>query len=79
MTTQTIYVQLMEEGSAAARPVVGEILDNGLYKLLPIENYEESEEVWEFKPDAIVRCEKRQGIHGEFLLAVEQVDGRRIK
>lgn len=52
-----IYVQLLEEGTPTARPTQAVPLGNGLYKILPTPNYDPEDEIWEFPPGSIVRCE----------------------
>jgi len=69
----TIHVQLLNEGSPVARPTQAIDMGNGLFKVLPIPNYDKAEEVWEYPPGSIVHCEKRNGIHGEYLYAVAKV------
>lgn len=69
-----IYVRLPEEETPTSRPTQAIALGNGLYKLLPIENYAPDDEVWEFLPGSVVHAEKAVTANGkEILLAVEQV------
>lgn len=72
--TVRISVRLLEEGTPCARPTQAVPLANGLYKILPTENYDPEDEIWEFVPGSIVRCAL---VKGEFLtdvfLAVEKV------
>jgi len=75
--TVTVHVRLPEEGNCA-RPTQAVPLGNNLFKLLPIENYKKSEEVWEFPPESIVKCEKRNYTGKDFLLAVEEVKSLEI-
>lgn len=56
---RTVYIQLLEEGSVCYRPTQGEEIGEGLYRVLPTENYDPELEVWEFPPGSIVRCEMR--------------------
>ena len=63
----TIYVELLDEGVEVWRPVEGEAIESGLYRL-PSEP--PADEVWAFPPGSIVRCERR----GDDLYAVEVVD-----
>lgn len=56
---KTVYVRLIDEGTAAWRPTQAEEVGQGLYRLLPTENYDPEDEVWEFPPGAVVRCEVR--------------------
>lgn len=65
-----IYVRLIHEGTEVSRPTEALDLGNGLLELLPTPGYDSEDETWEFRPGAVVRCEKRQGSSGEYLLAV---------
>lgn len=68
-----IFVQLLADEEGTNRPTQGIPLGNNLYKILPISDYETADEVWEFLPGTIVRCEERS-FRGEiYLLAVEKV------
>ncbi len=67
-----IYVQLLEEGVSVARPTYGEILGDNIFRVLPTENYDPQDEIWEFPPGTIVRCEMKKSPEGkEALVAVE--------
>jgi hypothetical protein len=65
-----IYIRLLNEGTECSRPTQAVDLGNGLFKVLPISNYNPADEVWEFPPDSIVRSEVRQSEGRKFLLAV---------
>ncbi len=65
-----IYVRLTDEGGTA-RPTQAINLGNGLFKVLPIDNYAQSEETWEFPPGSIVKCREEEGINGKYMLAVK--------
>ena len=69
--TVKIFVQLLEEGSSAARPTQAVELGNGLYKLLPTPNFDVADEVWEFPPGSIVRCVKENDGKEDYLFAVK--------
>lgn len=72
--TVEIYINLLEEGTPTIRPTQAIPLKNGLYKVLPTADYDPEDEIWEFLPGAIVRCEhNRTDNHKEILLAIEQV------
>jgi hypothetical protein len=53
--TVKVYVQLLEEGVDTARPTKAVPLESGKFKLLPTEDYDPEDEVWEFLPYSIVR------------------------
>lgn len=50
-----IYVNLLEEGTPCSRPTQAQVLENGLFRLLPTDNYDPEGEHWEFPPGSIVR------------------------
>jgi hypothetical protein len=56
---ETIFVRLLDEGTDCWRPTVAEVLFNGGYLLLPTEDYDATDEVWEFVPGTKVRIESR--------------------
>lgn len=67
-----IYVRLPEEETPTSRPTQAIALGNGLYKLLPTENYDPDDELWEFLPGSIVHVEKVFTANGkEILLAIK--------
>jgi hypothetical protein len=66
-----VYVFLLDEGSAAARPTQAIDLGNGLYKLLPTPDYENDDEHWEFPPGSIVRVEEEEYNGKKYLMAVK--------
>jgi hypothetical protein len=65
-----IYVRLIGEGTEVSPPTEALDLGNGLLELLPTPDDDTEDETWEFRPGTVVRCEKRQGSSGEYLLAV---------
>jgi hypothetical protein len=73
MSKIVIYIRLLDEGTRTARPTYGEIVEENIVRVLPTENYDPDDEVWEFTPDTIVRCEKEIWGGKEILLAVEKI------
>jgi hypothetical protein len=53
-----IYVRLLDEGTDVSRPTKGIVLGNGLFKLLPTDNYDPDDEHWEFLPGSTVRTKE---------------------
>ena len=47
-------------------------IGDGLFKILPTPDYEPKDEIWEFPPGSIVRCETPQDDSGEYIFAVKQ-------
>jgi hypothetical protein len=66
-----IFVRLLDEGTSVSRPVEALDLGNGLFKILPVANYDVLDELWEFPPNSTVRCEKRDDGSGGYLLAAK--------
>lgn len=66
MNLMTVYVQLLNEGTPTYRPTQAEEVGEGIYRLLPTDNYDPEDEEWEFLPGALVRCvlEMRSGANG---------------
>jgi hypothetical protein len=71
--TMVIYIQLLDEGTIVYRPTLGEMLKENIFKVLPTEHYDPSDEVWEFPPGTLVRCEYKNLSHGKVLVAKEAV------
>ncbi len=71
--TSTIYVNLLDEGVSVVRPTQGLQVGRYKYRILATSDYDPDEEIWEFAPGSIVRCEQemREGV--ELLVAKELV------
>ena len=67
-----IHVRLLDEGTGCSRPTQGVVLGNGLFKLLPTDNYDPNDEHWEFIPGSIVRAKEVRNLGGTYLLAMTQ-------
>jgi len=67
-----IHVRLLDEGTGCSRPTQRVVLGNGLFKLLPTDNYDPNDEYWEFVPGSIVRAKEVRNVDGTYLLAVAQ-------
>lgn len=68
-----IYVELLEEGSPTLKGVDAIHKGNNEYEILMPENYDPEDEVWEFVPGTIVRCERKKNFGEDILLAVEKI------
>jgi hypothetical protein len=67
----TVYVKLLNEGTVVFRPAQAEHVGQNTVKLLPVADYNQRDEEWEFPPGSTVRCESRV-LEGErTLVAVE--------
>jgi hypothetical protein len=69
----------LNEGTEVSRPTEALNLGNGLYKILPTPDYDSEDEVWEFLPNAVVRCEVRHEKGGTHLLAIEAVNDKPLE
>jgi hypothetical protein len=52
----TIYIQLLNEGTTVYRPTQGRLIENCIYEVQPTSNYSVSGEEWEFPPGSLVEC-----------------------
>jgi hypothetical protein len=69
-----VYVQLLGEGVTVYRPTTGVPIGTSAVKLLAPENFDPSDEEWEFAPGSVVRVERRVLSGGEVLVAVGLYD-----
>ena len=69
-STVEIHVRLLDEGTDCSRPTKAINVGNGLFKLLPSENYDPKDENWEFPPGSIVRAKEVRNADCVYLLAV---------
>jgi len=68
-----VYVVLLEEGADTIRATQAVDLGNGLARLLPTPWYDAEDEVWEFKPDTVIKYKDANDYKGNpILLAYEQ-------
>jgi hypothetical protein len=70
IATQTVYVELVDEGVDMWRPVEAIPEGDDTFRL---PNQAPDGEEWRFPPGSIVRCELRAFAHGEALTAIEKV------
>jgi len=71
-----IYIPLLDEGTPVLRPTTGEFLSNGIYRVLPTEGYNPTDEKWQFIPGEIVKCEIKTIEGNEILVATEKLEGK---
>ena len=70
-----IYVYLLNEGSDAWRPVKAKKIGLNRYEIIGIDNYDPSDEEWQFLPGDIVQCaEKKFADSKSGLVAVRKAD-----
>lgn len=75
----TIYIKLLDEGVNAWRPTKGIAVKDLICKLLPTNDYDPSQETWEFLPGSVVRYEMQkhrnnENVFEEILVAVEKME-----
>ena len=70
MPVSTVFVGLLDEGIEVWRPAHATDMGHGRYRLIRPENYDPSDETWEFPPGAVVECEVRTLSTGPGLVAV---------
>jgi hypothetical protein len=70
---ETVFVELLGEGTKCVRPVSGLRMGEGTYKLQPTPDYDADDEHWEFPPGSIVRCRKEVWNGDEVLVARELI------
>jgi len=66
-----IYINLPED--EAARPTQAIAMGNNIFKVLATADYDPEDEVWQFVPGTLVRCQERNYRGMKYLLAVEKV------
>ena len=75
--TQEIHVYLLDEGTGVWRPVQGEPLGQGAFRIMS-ENPDPEDEKWQFATGEVVRCETKELMHGTAkvacLAAVEKIE-----
>lgn len=57
MKTETIYIELMDEGVEVWRPVKAERRQDGLFRILS--GPPDETEAWKFPQGSVVRCEEK--------------------
>jgi hypothetical protein len=73
MTSDEIYVALLDEGVNVWRPAPALKVGSDRYVILRPDDYDPDFEVWEFPPGTMVECEMKRISDGEILAAVRPV------
>jgi hypothetical protein len=68
VATQTIYVELLDEGVDVWRPVEARVEADGAFRL---PDQASRDEAWRFPPGSVVRCRRKLLSDGEALVASE--------
>jgi hypothetical protein len=70
---KTIHIRLLDEIVDVWRPTKAVDLGDGLFCVLPTDDYNPDDEEWEFPPGTTVQCKKQKLSEGETLIAIEKV------
>lgn len=73
METETVHVELLDEGTPTLRPVEAVPLGDDCYRLVPTPDYDPEDETWAFLPGTVVRCLRQDRSDGPALVAVKEV------
>lgn len=65
----TIYVELLGEGTFVLRPTRGVKLGELRYKILPTDDYNPDLETWQHPPGSVVDCQWENHRDGKLLVA----------
>ena len=68
-TTNTIYVELLDEGTFVMRPAEGRQVCGNMFEILAPPNYDPDLETWKFVPGSMVECEWEERGGEKFLVA----------
>jgi hypothetical protein len=71
MGTETIYVELLDEGVDVWRPVAAEPLGEDRYRLVAPADYDPETKKWAFLPGTVVRRKARRLSDGLVFVATE--------
>jgi hypothetical protein len=67
--TTTVYIPLLNEGTAVVRPTEALKLGENVWRVLPTKDYDPNDEEWEFPPGSIVECRRETRNGQEILVA----------
>ncbi len=68
-----IYVKLLDEGVNVYRPVSAKEISRNIYKLSGMDQYDSSDERWEFPSESCVEVSEQHLSDGEALIAIKLV------
>lgn len=71
--TNTIYVELLDEGTFVIRPTQAQCISETKFKLLPTDDYDPELEKWMFVPGSIVECDWEEHESEQLLVAKRQI------
>lgn len=70
--TDTIYIELKDEGTEVYRPTQGRARGEGIYEVLPTPDYDSNDESWAFLPGSIVKCQEVEK-NGQLILVAKSL------
>lgn len=69
-----IFVELLNEGTEAFRPVIAEAISDGHLRILELPEYQNLEEEWAAPPGSFVRSVKRTTYSGDEISVAVLID-----
>ena len=63
LSTETIYIPLLDEGTDVFRPAKGRKIEDMVYEVIEPDDYDSDDEKWKFPPGSIVKCQRE--VRGE--------------
>ncbi|MGF1632516.1 MAG: hypothetical protein ACFCVE_01595 [Phycisphaerae bacterium] len=73
MTTEQVFVALLDEGTDVWRPVPAHRVGPDAFVLLRPDDYDPDDETWQFTPGSVVRCRPRRIGNADLPAAVERL------
>lgn len=70
----TVYVRLLGEGTEVSRPTQAVLVKEGVYQLLPNQEYDSKDEQWEFPPGSMVHVAQIVSDNRDYFIATRIVD-----
>ncbi len=70
----TVYVRLLGEGTEVSRPTQAALVKEGVYQLLPNQEYDSKDEQWEFPPGSMVHVAQIVSDNRDYFIATRIVD-----
>ncbi len=71
---ETIYIELLNEGTSVWRPTSALQIGPHVYVVLPTPNYDPEDEEWKFPPGSLVVGQMQTKSGGDVLVAISRAD-----
>jgi hypothetical protein len=71
-----IYIQLLGEGTKVYKPVLCSLIEENIYIVGDLENYDAEDEIWEFPPNTFVIVEEQKIGGKNILVAIRNANSR---